>query len=160
MKVSYKPTMEDYLEKKHFAVAIVILEAYKNIKMGLEEEMVSFSFEAIKRKKVLVFLDLFKFATHKWNVERDIDMLFPTTTYLLHLLVMLQFDFDDCLRELEYRMKKELDTGIMTKEEYFFHRNTQFELKRVVMRLNDHSDYNITYNKDNSVRILYQHIEV
>ena len=152
--------MEDTLEKKHFAVAIVILEAYKNIKMELEEHLVAFSFEAIKRKKILIFLDLFKHSTHKWNVERDIDMLFPTTTYLLHLLVMIQFDFDECLKQLEYRMKKEVISGIMTKEQYFFHRNTQFELKRVVMRLTDHSDYNITYNEDNSVKILYEHISV
>lgn len=156
MNIQYKP-MEDTLEKKHFAVAIVILEAYKNIKMGLEEYMIAFSFEAIKRKKVLVFLDLFKHSTHKWSVERDIEMLFPTTTYLLHLLVMIQFDFEDCLKQLEYRMKKEVAEGIMTKEEYFFHRNTQFELKRVIMRLNDRPDYNITFNPDNSVKILYQH---
>jgi hypothetical protein len=156
MNIQYKP-MEDTLEKKHFAVAIVILEAYKNIKMDLEEHMIAFSFEAIKRKKVLIFLDLIKHSTHKWDVERDIEMLFPTTTYLLHLLVMIQFDFDNCLKQLEYRMKKEVAEGIMTKEQYFFHRNTQFELKRVIMRLSERPDYNITYNKDNTVKILYQH---
>jgi hypothetical protein len=70
---------------------------------------------------------------------------------------MIQFDFEECLKQLEFRMKKEVADGIMTKEQYFFHRNTQFELKRVIMRLNDRPDYNITYNDDNSIKILYQH---
>lgn len=153
--------MEDTLEKKHFAVAIVILEAYKNIKKELEEQLIAFSFEAIKRKKILVFLDLMKYKDHKWNIERDIDMLSITTTYLLHLLVMIQFNFNECLKQLDYRMKKELAEGIMTKEQYFFHRNTQFELKRVVMRLNENNEYNISFEpKDNTIKILYHHIVV
>jgi hypothetical protein len=149
--------MEDILEKKHFAVALVILEAYRNLHKDLDSIMKDFSFDALIRKKVLLFLDLMKHSTHTWNVERDINMLFPTTTYLLHLLVMIQFDFEECLKQLEFRMKKEVADGIMTKEQYFFHRNTQFELKRVIMRLNDRPDYNITYNDDNSIKILYQH---
>jgi hypothetical protein len=99
--------MEDILEKKHFAVALVILEAYRNLHKDLDSIMKDFSFDALIRKKVLLFLDLMKHSTHTWNVERDINMLFPTTTYLLHLLVMIQFDFEECLKQLEFRMKKE-----------------------------------------------------
>ena len=74
------------------------------------------------------------------------------------MLVRRINDVEHCFAELEKRMKKEWDDGIMTKDEYLFHRKTNFEVKRMVERLNDKDFYNITFYDQNNIKILYKHI--
>lgn len=150
--------LEDVIERRHFAVAIVVLEAYLNLKDDMKQKMTLSNLDETLQKRILLFLDLVKYPVQEWNFEKNFAELSNLTCYLLSMLVLRMEDMEKCFIELEKLMKKEWDEGIMTKEKYMFHRRTNFELKRVVWRLNLNDYYNITYHNENHMRIIYKHI--
>jgi len=150
--------IEDIIERKHFAVAIVILEAYLDLKNDMKKKMELSKLDETFQKRILIFLDLVKYPIQEWDFEKNFAELGNLTCYLLSMLVARVDDMEDCFNELERRMKKEWDEGIMVKEQYMFHRRTNFELKRVIWRLNLNDYYNITYHNENNIKILYKHI--
>ena len=150
--------LEDVIERRHFAVAIVVLEAYLNLKDDMKQKMTLSNLDETLQKRILLFLDFVKYPVQEWNFEKNFAELSNLTCYLLSMLVLRMEDMEKCFIELEKLMKKEWDEGIMTKEKYMFHRRTNFELKRVVWRLNLNDYYNITYHNENHMRIIYKHI--
>ena len=150
--------LEDVIERRHFAVAIVVLEAYLNLKDDMKQKMTLSNLDETLQKRILLFLDLVKYPVQEWNFEKNFAELSNLTCYLLSMLVLRMEDMEKCFIELEKLMKKEWDDGIMTKEKYMFHRRTNFELKRVIWRLNLNDYYNITYHNENHMRIIYKHI--
>jgi len=150
--------MEDIIGRKHFAVAVVILEAYLDIKADMKTKMDLGHLDENLQKRILVFFGLVKFPHQVWDFHKNFAELSNLCCYLLSMLVHRVSDVENCFAELERRMKKEWDDGIMTKEEYLFHRKTNFEVKRVVERLNEKEFYNITFYDQNNIKILYKHI--
>jgi len=150
--------LEDVIERRHFAVAIVVLEAYLNLKDDMKQKMALSQLDETLQKRILLFLDLVKYPVQEWNFEKNFAELSNLTCYLLSMLVRRIEDMETCFAELEKLMKKEWDEGIMTKERYMFHRRTNFELKRIIWRLNLNDYYNITYHNENHMKIIYKHI--
>jgi hypothetical protein len=150
--------MEDIIGRKHFAVAVVILEAYLDIKADMKKKMDLAGFSPELQKRILVFFGLVKYPHKEWDFDKYPLELGNLTCYLLSMLVIRIRDVENCFAELERRMKKEWDNGIMTKEEYLFHRKTNFEVKRVVERLNEKEFYTISFHNENEIIILYKHI--
>jgi hypothetical protein len=150
--------LEDVIERRHFAVAIVVLEAYLNLKDDMKQKMALSQLDETLQKRILLFLDLVKYPVQEWNFEKNFAELSNLTCYLLSMLVRRIEDMETCFTELEKLMKKEWDEGIMTKEKYMFHRRTNFELKRIIWRLNLNDYYNITYHNENHMKIIYKHI--
>ena len=150
--------LEDVIERRHFAVAIVVLEAYLNLKDDMKQKMALSQLDETLQKRILLFLDLVKYPIQEWNFEKNFAELSNLTCYLLSMLVCRMEDMETCFTELEKLMKKEWDDGIMTKERYMFHRRTNFELKRIIWRLNLNDYYNITYHNENHMKIIYKHI--
>lgn len=150
--------MEDVIERRHFAVAIVILEAYLDLKNDMKQKMELSKLDETLQKRILIFLDLVQHPIQQWDFEKNFAELSNLTCYLLSMLVNRIDDTDDCFAELEKRMKEEWDKGIMVKDQYMFHRRTNFELRRVIWRLNMNDKYNITYQNENNIKILYKHI--
>jgi hypothetical protein len=150
--------LEDVIERRHFAVAIVVLEAYLNLKDDMKQKMALSQLDETLQKRILLFLDLAKYPVQEWNFEKNFAELSNLTCYLLSMLVRRIEDMETCFAELEKLMKKEWDEGIMTKERYMFHRRTNFELKRIIWRLNLNDYYNITYHNENHMKIIYKHI--
>jgi hypothetical protein len=150
--------LEDVIERRHFAVAIVVLEAYLNLKDDMKQKMTLSNLDETLQKRILLFLDLVKYPVQEWNFEKNFAELSNLTCYLLSMLVRRIEDMETCFTELEKLMKKEWDDGIMTKERYMFHRRTNFELKRIIWRLNLNDYYNITYHNENHMKIIYKHI--
>jgi hypothetical protein len=150
--------LEDVIERRHFAVAIVVLEAYLNLKDDMKQKMALSQLDETLQKRILLFLDLVKYPIQEWNFEKNFAELSNLTCYLLSMLVLRIEDMETCFAELEKLMKKEWDDGIMTKERYMFHRRTNFELKRIIWRLNLNDYYNITYHNENHMKIIYKHI--
>jgi len=150
--------LEDVIERRHFAVAIVVLEAYLNLKDDMKQKMALSQLDETLQKRILLFLDLAKYPIQEWNFEKNFAELSNLTCYLLSMLVCRIEDMETCFAELEKLMKKEWDEGIMTKERYMFHRRTNFELKRIIWRLNLNDYYNITYHNENHMKIIYKHI--
>lgn len=150
--------LEDVIERRHFAVAIVVLEGYLNLKDDMKQKMALSKLDETLQKRILLFLDLVKYPIQEWNFEKNFAELSNLTCYLLSMLVRRMEDMETCFTELEKLMKKEWDEGIMTKEKYMFHRRTNFELKRIIWRLNLNDYYNITYHNENHMKIIYKHI--
>jgi hypothetical protein len=150
--------LEDVIERRHFAVAIVVLEAYLNLKDDMKQKMALSQLDETLQKRILLFLDLVKYPIQEWNFEKNFAELSNLTCYLLSMLVLRIEDMETCFTGLEKLMKKEWDDGIMTKERYMFHRRTNFELKRIIWRLNLNDYYNITYHNENHMKIIYKHI--
>lgn len=147
----------DIIGRKHFAVAVVILEAYLDIKGDMKTKMDLAGLNPELQKRILVFFGLVKYPIKEWDFDKYFLELSNLTCYLLSMLVNRIADIDNCFDELEWRMKKEWDTGVMTKEQYLFHRRTNFELKRVIDRLNEKEFYNITYHNENKIKLIYRH---
>ena len=150
--------VSDIIGRKHFAVAVVILEAYLDIKADMKKKMDLAGLSPELQKRILVFFGLVKYPHKEWDFDKYPLELGNLTCYLLSMLVNRITDIDNCFNELEWRMKKEWDTGAMTKEQYMFHRRTNFELKRVIDRLNEKEFYNISFHNENEIKLIYKHI--
>ena len=150
--------MSDTIGRKHFAVAVVILEAYLDVKDDMKKKMELAGLSPELQKRILVFFGLVKYPHKEWDFVKNFVELGNLTCYLLSMLVLRIADIDNCFNELERRMKKEWDSGVMTKEQYLFHRRTNFELKRVIDRLNEKEFYNIAYHNENEIKLIYKHI--
>jgi len=152
--------MEDIIGRKHFAVAIVILEAYVNLKKDLKHKMELVQLDEQLQKRIIIFLGLVASPVMEWDFNKHLPELYNITCYLLCMLVINYNDVDNCFLELEICMKKEWDEGIMTKDQYLFHRRTNFELRRVIDRLNDKKNFNITYHNEKCIKIIYKHLQI
>lgn len=150
--------MEDIIGRRHFAVAVVILESYLDLKNDMKQKMELAHLDEHLQKRILVFFGLIKYPHKEWDFNRFFPELSNLTCYLLSMLVHRINDVEHCFAELERRMKKEWDDGIMVKDQYLFHRRTNFELKKVIERLNEKEFYNIAFYNENNIKILYKHI--
>jgi hypothetical protein len=151
--------MEDIIERRHFAVAVIMLDGYFSITEDITKMMDDVGLEANYKKRILFFLaSLSHTQAPKWNFDVFLPELSNLTQYLLHKLVLFKDEYVHCCAQLERRMRKEYDTGILDRRGYFFLRRCYFELKRVVKRLDSNDHYNISYTSENHMKIMYQHI--
>ena len=151
--------MEDIIERRHFAVAVIVLEGYFDLKKDMLRMMAEAGIDNNFQKRVLVLLSLLGQPQRaKWDFDAFFPELSNLTCYLLHKLVIHKDKYIECCLELEKRMKDEWKSGIMAKSQFFYLRRCYFELKRIVERLDEKEYYNITYDNENHMKIIYQHI--
>ena len=147
----------DTISRKHIAVAILLLGSYIDLKKDLKKKMTHFMLDDDFQRRMIVFMDLVKYPQSKWN---DNHILSNLLTYVFCMLVQMRQDMNDCFVGLEQSMKKEKREGILTNRDYLHHRRTNFELRRVIDRLIENKNYNVTVHNESNIRIIYQHIEI
>ena len=147
----------DTISRKHIAVAILLLGGYIDLKKDLKKKMTHFMLDDDFQRRMIVFMDLVKYPQSEWN---DNHILSNLLTYVFCMLVQMRQDMNDCFVGLEQSMKKEKREGILTNRDYLHHRRTNFELRRVIDRLIENKNYNVTIYNESNIRIIYQHIEI
>ena len=152
--------MENTITRKHLAVAILLLESYIDIKKDLKKKMTHFMLDDDFQRRMIVFMNLVKYPQSEWNVEKESLILSNLITYIFCMLVQMKPDLENCFAELEKCMKREKEQRIMTNTEYLYYRRTNFELRRVIERLIENNNYNVTIYNESKIRIIYQHIEI
>ena len=151
--------MEDVIERRHFAVGVIVLDGYINLKQDIIRMMCDAGLDEHYKKRILVLLSLVGSPqTTEWDFDKFLPELSNLTRYLLHKLVLFKDQYIECCIELERRMKAEWKAGILGKVEYLYLRRCYFELRRILERLDVNDHYNISYTSENHMKIIYHHI--
>ena len=150
----------DTITRKHIAIAILLLGTYIDLKKDLKKKMTHLMLDDDFQRRMIVFMNLVKCPQSKWDIEKESLVLSNLLTYIFCMLVQMKPDLENCFVGLEQSMKKEKREGILTNRDYLHHRRTNFELRRVIDRLIENKNYNVTIFNETKIRIIYQHIEI
>lgn len=135
---------DDCLTKLHIIVFCVILEALEEggLTASFLRTLKGFDIEPTTLMKWKIAMSVQQ--SPKWGT-RDVELLTCIVSYIVHRGVIRREEMDKCLAELEKRMKKEKEEGIMPKKDYLMFRKANFEVGRIIRRL-DALPYPATYN--------------
>ena len=141
------------LNKGHLLVAWVILDSCMKFDEAFERDMRVNKMEEMTIQKILLNIKLMKMPFKKFTTTDDY-ILSNIYSYVFFQLVHHREWLNECMAELEKRMKRERLTGVMADDEYFNFRRTNFELERLVDFVVTKNDFVTMVRKDEQTFII------
>lgn len=141
------------IHKGHILTGWVFLDAIMDFDKKFAEDMERAGMEEEDIKKILLNVRLMRIPRKEWTTKNEW-YISNIISYVIFYLGHNQNHLEKIMTEIEKRSKAELNTNVMTSDEYMTYRRTQFELRRIIQYAWDkRSDCDMSFSENGTITI-------